>query len=216
MSEIEIFNGKDVKKITKIFRGLTIKVCGDCDGFFVNHGFIKYDEIVEAADFLRSLENEKGDGASAEVNAIKEGCKRIVGAEFDKDWLQVGDKLLCHSNKCAFSGEVNHIDGRDVVIVIGDVVDPLPIILPSVKNNQETSIGNMQVGGDHYQQAIQPVEYIHANGLPFIEGNVVKYISSHKRKGGAQDVEKAMSYCAMLLKMEYGYTDEQISKLYGK
>lgn len=154
MSEIEIFNGKDVNKITKIFRGLTIKICGDCDGFFVDHGFIKYDEIVEAADFLRSLENEKGDGASAVMNATQEGCKR--------------------------------------------------------------PLGNMQVGGEHYQQAIQPVEYIHANGLPFIEGNVVKYISRHKRKGGAQDVEKAMSYCAMLLKMEYGYTDEQISKLYGK
>lgn len=205
MSEIEIFNGNDVKKITKIFRGLTIKVFGDCDGFFVDHGFIKYDEIVEAANFLQGLQ----DNGDSESNV---GC---VGAEFDKDWLKVGDKLLCHSNKCAFSGEVNHIDGRDVVIVIGDVVDPLPIILPAVKNNQETSIGNMQVGGEHYQQTIQPVEYIHANGLPFIEGNVVKYISRHKRKGGAQDVEKAMSYCAMLLKMEYGYTDEQISKLYG-
>ena len=133
----------------------------------------------------------------------------ITGSEFDKDWLKVGDKITAYTAKGVFYGEVNHLDGRDVLIVMDyQCCKPAPsIAIPS--------LGNMQVGGEHYQQAIQPVEYIHANGLPFIEGNVVKYISRHKRKGGAQDVEKAMSYCAMLLKMEYGYTDEQISKLYG-
>lgn len=199
MSKIEIFNGNDVKKITKMFRGLTVRVCGDCDGFFVDQGFLKYDEIVEAADFLRSLQD----------NGDSESDVGYVGAEFDKDWLKVGDKVMAYTNKGVFYGEVNHLDGRDVLIVMDyQCCKPAPsIAIPS--------LGNMQVGGEHYQQAIQPVEYIHANGLPFIEGNVVKYISRHKRKAGAQDVEKAMSYCAMLLKMEYGYTDEQISKLYG-
>lgn len=133
----------------------------------------------------------------------------ITGSEFDKDWLQVGDKVTAYTDKGVFYGEVNHLDSRDVLIVMDyQCCKPAPSIA-------RPSLGNMQVGGEHYQQAIQPVEYIHANSLPFIEGNVVKYISRHKRKGGAQDVEKAMSYCAMLLKMEYGYTDEQISKLYG-
>ncbi len=32
-----------------------------------------------------------------------------------------------------------------------------------------------QVGGDHYKRmAIQPVEYIHRNGLGFIQGCVVR------------------------------------------
>lgn len=36
----------------------------------------------------------------------------------------------------------------------------------------------VQVGGNHYKdKAIQPVEYIHANGLGFCEGNIVKYVS---------------------------------------
>lgn len=135
--------------------------------------------------------------------------KKITGSEFDKDWLKVGDKVQGYSNRGMFYGTVTLFDGDEVTIDVDyQCCKPAPsIAMP---------IGNMQVGGEHYQQAIQPVEYIHANGLPFIEGNVVKYISRHKRKGGAQDVEKAMSYCAMLLKMEYGYTDEQISKLYGK
>ena len=210
MSKIEIFNVNDVKKITKMFRGLTVRVCGDCDGFFVDQGFLKYDEIVEAADFLRSLKNDDGDGASDAVNAIQEDYKQNFGSKFSKDWLKVGELVQVITERSLIWGKVNHIDNRDLLIVMDEAMstpEPLPVL---------NKLGNMQVGGEHYQQAIQPVEYIHANGLPFIEGNVVKYISRHKRKAGAQDVEKAMSYCAMLLKMEYGYTDEQISKLYGK
>ena len=62
-----------------------------------------------------------------------------------------------------------------------------------------------QVGGQHYKdQAIQPVEYIHANGLSFLAGNVVKYISRYSKKGEAIDVEKAKHYCELILELEYG------------
>ncbi len=95
--------------------------------------------------------------------------------------------------------------------------DEMAAIVDYLRSQQViSSLGNMQVGGNHYQTKIQPVEYIHANGLPFIEGNVVKYISRHKAKGGAGDIEKAISYCKILLKLEYGYTDEQIGKLFEK
>ena len=37
---------------------------------------------------------------------------------------------------------------------------------------------NAQVGGGHYKDMkIQPVEFIHANGIGFIEGCVIKYVS---------------------------------------
>ncbi len=62
-----------------------------------------------------------------------------------------------------------------------------------------------QVGGSHYKDMkIQPVEYIHANGMPYMDGNVVKYISRHRNKNGAEDVRKAIQYCQMILQMEYG------------
>jgi hypothetical protein len=62
-----------------------------------------------------------------------------------------------------------------------------------------------QVSGTHYEKmAIQPVEYIHANGLDFFEGNVVKYISRHRTKNGAEDVKKAIDYCLMILENDYG------------
>jgi len=61
----------------------------------------------------------------------------------------------------------------------------------------------IQVGGDHYQKkAIQPVEYIHANGLGFCEGNIVKYVSRWKDKGGVKDLEKARHYLDILIQLE--------------
>ena len=62
-----------------------------------------------------------------------------------------------------------------------------------------------QEGGSHYKDmAIQPVEYIVKNKLSFLEGNVVKYISRHHAKGGAEDVRKAIHYCRLILELEYG------------
>jgi hypothetical protein len=62
-----------------------------------------------------------------------------------------------------------------------------------------------QEGGGHYKgMAIQPVEYIHRNGLGFIEGAVIKYVSRHKAKNGAEDLRKAAHFIEILLEMEYG------------
>ena len=62
-----------------------------------------------------------------------------------------------------------------------------------------------QVGGDHYAKLkIQPVEYIHANGLGFIEGSVIKYVTRHKSKNGKQDIEKAIHFLELLMEVEYG------------
>jgi len=61
-----------------------------------------------------------------------------------------------------------------------------------------------QEGGQHYKdKAIQPIVYIHANGLGFCEGNVVKYITRHKEKNGAEDIRKVIHYCELLLELEY-------------
>lgn len=72
---------------------------------------------------------------------------------------------------------------------------------------------NVQVGGGHYKDMkIQPVEYIHANNLSFLEGNVVKYITRHKTKNKAQDIRKIIHYCTLILQLEYNETYEQEPK----
>lgn len=60
-----------------------------------------------------------------------------------------------------------------------------------------------QVGGSHYKdKAVQPWEYIVANGLGYLEGNVVKYISRYREKNGLQDLEKARHYLDKLIEVE--------------
>lgn len=60
-----------------------------------------------------------------------------------------------------------------------------------------------QEGGNHYKDmAIQPVEYIHRNGLGFCEGNVVKYVSRWRAKGGIEDLKKARHFLDLLIEME--------------
>ena len=61
-----------------------------------------------------------------------------------------------------------------------------------------------QVGGDHYNLTIQPIDYIMQNGLGFCEGNVVKYISRHQDKNGAEDIRKVIQYCEFILTEIYG------------
>jgi hypothetical protein len=50
--------------------------------------------------------------------------------------------------------------------------------------------------------AIQPVEYIHANGIGYFEGNVIKYVSRWRAKNGIKDLEKAKHYIELLIELE--------------
>lgn len=79
--------------------------------------------------------------------------------------------------------------------------DPdLAIIATAV---EPKSILGTQVGGSHYTDcAIQPIEYIWANKLGFSEGNVVKYITRWRSKGGIKDLEKAKHHIALLIEHE--------------
>lgn len=60
-----------------------------------------------------------------------------------------------------------------------------------------------QVAGTHYKDmVIQPVEYVHANGLGYFEGNVIKYVSRWRKKGGISDLMKAKHYVEILIELE--------------
>ena len=63
----------------------------------------------------------------------------------------------------------------------------------------------IQIGGGHYAKfKIQPTEFIHANNVPFIEGNVIKYVMRHREKNGIEDLKKAIHYLELLIQFEYG------------
>ena len=60
-----------------------------------------------------------------------------------------------------------------------------------------------QINGDHYKSlTIQPIEYIHANSISFLEGNVIKYVTRWRNKNGIADLEKAKHYIELLIELE--------------
>ena len=60
----------------------------------------------------------------------------------------------------------------------------------------------LQIGGNHYKDmVIQPVEFITANNLGFIEGCIIKYLCRYKVKGGVRDLQKAQHFLNILLEI---------------
>jgi hypothetical protein len=74
---------------------------------------------------------------------------------------------------------------------------------PIKRTAKRQSALDVQVGGSHYKDfAIQPVEFIHRNGIPFVEGNCIKYLCRWREKGGVADLEKVKHYIDLLIEME--------------
>lgn len=129
------------------------------------------------------------------------------------------DDLIGEKTKTFYGGKKGGFLYGEAVGVTEDgkiLINPeYQAVMPAIIRDEITArLSNGQIGGNHYQGLkIQPVEYNYANGLPFIEGNVVKYITRHRNKNKAEDVKKAIHFCVMLLKLEYGYSKEELEKL---
>ena len=60
-----------------------------------------------------------------------------------------------------------------------------------------------QVCGKHYKNfKIQPIEFITANNLNFIQGCVIKYICRFDKKNGNEDLDKVIHYCELLKELK--------------
>jgi len=77
------------------------------------------------------------------------------------------------------------------------------VIDSDVKSSELESMFK-QIGGSHYMYFdIQPAEFINRNKLLFAEGNAIKYICRHSKKGGIQDIDKAIHYLEMVKERDY-------------
>ena len=52
---------------------------------------------------------------------------------------------------------------------------------------------------------IQPIEFIHANNIPYMEGNIIKYVIRWRNKNGITDLRKARHYIDLLIELEEKY-----------
>tara|TARA_R100001163_G_C5068486_1_gene208908 strand:- start:15705 stop:15980 length:276 start_codon:yes stop_codon:yes gene_type:complete len=54
----------------------------------------------------------------------------------------------------------------------------------------------------HYNQGIEMWDYAYSHDLDFFEGNIVKYVTRWKDKGGIEDLYKAKQYLDKLIEFK--------------
>lgn len=62
---------------------------------------------------------------------------------------------------------------------------------------------NKQIGGNHYKDTdIEPWDAVMSWGLGYLDGSAIKYIARWKKKGGIQDLQKAIHFLEKLIEVE--------------
>lgn len=73
---------------------------------------------------------------------------------------------------------------------------------PDKPHTTPMAANERQVGGTHYRSPIQHWDYVLANEIPYLEAQVIKYLTRWRKKNGKQDVEKAVHYLQKLCEAE--------------
>lgn len=98
---------------------------------------------------------------------------------------------------------------------VGDLHPQPPQVAKS--HEQRYSVGNAmsandrQVGGDHYKGGIEHWDYVLANEIPYLEAQVIKYVSRWRKKNGFQDLEKARHFLDKLIEYEQAKAKQRVS-----
>lgn len=56
------------------------------------------------------------------------------------------------------------------------------------------SANDVQIGGAHYRSSIQHWDYVVANRLDYFQGQITKYVTRWREKGGLDDLRKARHF----------------------
>jgi hypothetical protein len=63
------------------------------------------------------------------------------------------------------------------------------------------SANKKQVGGQHYISPMQHWDYVLANNIPYLEAQIIKYVTRWRGKNGLQDLEKAQHFLEKLIEV---------------
>ena len=58
------------------------------------------------------------------------------------------------------------------------------------------------INPDYYRKGIETTDYIQSHSMNYLEGNIIKYVTRYKDKGGVLDLRKAEWYLTRLIKQE--------------
>ena len=71
-----------------------------------------------------------------------------------------------------------------------------------------------QVDGTHYKsQAVQHWTYVLANSVPYMEAQILKYVSRHRLKGGNSDLRKAQHFIEKLISWEQEHPGVEVTEV---
>ncbi len=60
-----------------------------------------------------------------------------------------------------------------------------------------------QVGGEHYDKPVQPIEIMYMYDTTPAVGKALKYLLRYRDKNGKEDLEKAMHCIELAIELEY-------------
>lgn len=136
------------------------------------------------------------------------GCIVLQKAQESEDWGKYSDiASTCNNLKNVYRCNGKPyiwIKAEDIPSPEKPAADPAlePAASPAESPAKQSAL-DRQPGGDHYRKtSIQPVVYNHANNLGFCEGNIVKYATRWRQKGGKEDILKIIHYAELLLELE--------------
>ena len=65
---------------------------------------------------------------------------------------------------------------------------------------KEIKTMNDNINPTYYRKGIETTDYIVSHSMNYLEGNIIKYVTRYKDKGGIEDLKKAEWYLTRLIK----------------
>lgn len=184
-----IRQGSDVY-LGNVKKGREVRIAIDQRAMDVDSNVVeKVDRVMRSVGFERMPSPRAVDSNIFNVKVMTLHYKASVDVDFSCIY-RIGSKL-CIETPPNFER--------------GIISESTPSISPddSVAGEEPSVELLTQVGGDHYAKcAIQPIDYIMANRLDYLQGNVIKYVTRYKNKNGVEDLEKAAHYLRIMIERE--------------
>lgn len=152
---------------------------------------------------------------------ISDGSVRGVIQVINNDGDIIGNAKYLHQNECGHNFSIHVYTGNEEVHHKTETFNDYGLCLCNngdfaklvigipVEGSYDDDYCNANSGvkekeeqgkdGHYHKCTIEPIDYILANNLGFCEGNVVKYITRYKDKGGVDDLRKIKVYVDYLI-----------------
>ena len=111
--------------------------------------------------------------------------------------------LICCEH-CAYAGRKGHEEPCKWCSCYSDFVLDIRCITPPASARRKATPAPTPVAKPaHYSgMAVDVIDFCLRNGIPYPEGNIIKYVCRWRKKGGIADLEKARDYLDRLIAHE--------------